>query len=277
MGTDQKLAVRGCPGMKGGLCLLVLLLASTAALPVEDGVGEALPMGMGLDAFIQESGLSTLAAGGNGPYTFGGTLQHVANRFCTEFVKKSGTGPVFCEELVLLQHKWIDADTTGQKDGFTKVMGGLIGHYCPDVESTETARCLVLQLLSKAVPATLKWSLEKKSYYQMTKDVASHYCKKLGPNDVFCPLMEAVPKHFFHAVMAGKDTDFKSYMGKLNAHYCNGPALHVADKRCTIFQLMEASLPNIIPGTGNAMDDDNRHAEPKGTGGNVPSLDGMDP
>merc|ERR1711871_89873 len=214
---------------------------------------------------------------GNGPYTFGGTLQHVANRFCTEFVKKSGTGPVFCQELVLLQHKWIDADTTGQKDGFTKVMGGLIGHYCPDVESTETARCLVLQLLSKAVPATLKWSLEKKSYYQMTKDVASHYCKKLGPNDVFCPLMEAVPKHFFHAVMAGKDTDFKSYMGKLNAHYCNGPALHVADKRCTIFQLMEASLPNIIPGTGNAMDDDNRHAEPKGTGGNVPSLDGMDP
>ena len=360
--TDQKLAVRGCPGMKGGLCLLVLLLASTAALPVEDGVGEALPMGESSSrsespvvhaifdlntchrvwstrppstcgaakpaahfefaemplcharrhgAGCLYSGVWLVHARGRRerPVHLWGhptgaiclllprrrnlvctccqpawrvhsrnlSLQHVANRFCTEFVKKSGTGPVFCEELVLLQHKWIDADTTGQKDGFTKVMGGLIGHYCPDAESTETARCLVLQLLSKAVPATLKWSLEKKSYYQMTKDVASHYCKKLGPNDVFCPLMEAVPKHFFHAVMAGKDTDFKSYMGKLNAHYCNGPALHVADKRCTIFQLMEASLPNIIPGTGNAMDDDNRHAEPKGTGGNVPSLDGMDP
>merc|ERR1711871_447575 len=177
MGRSES-AVRGCPGMKGGLCLLVLLLASTAALPVEDGVGEALPMGMGLDAFIQESGLATLAAGGNGPFTFAGTLQHVANRFCTEFVHKDSQAPVFCEELVWLQHKWIDADTSGDKEGFTKAMGQLQGHWCPDAAATASARCLVLQLLSKAVPTTLKWSLEKKGYYQMTKDVSRHFCTK---------------------------------------------------------------------------------------------------
>ena len=197
----------------------------------------------------------------------------MANRFCTEFVKQSGTGPVFCNELVLLQHKWIDADTSGDKDPFEKVMGGMIGHYCTDPASTETARCLVLQLLAKAVPATLKWNIEKKGYYQMTEDVARFYCKKVGPNDVFCPLMEALPKHFFRSVQAGKETKFKKYLDQLNTHYCAGAARHPADKRCVIFKLMTAALPVIIPATGNAMDDDNRHHIPKGTGGDVPAND----
>ena len=88
-------------------------------------------------------------------------LQHVANRFCTEYTKpvsatppcitpacaadsplglQVGIGPTYCSELVLLQQKWIEADNSGERDAFMTYLGQLTGHYCPDAAATETSR-----------------------------------------------------------------------------------------------------------------------------------------
>jgi len=250
--------------------LVVATLSLAVALPMEDGPANELSEG-GVMSLIQESGLATLAKGGDGPFTFQGTLQHVVNRFCTEYTKQVGEGPTYCSELVLLQHKWIQADATGEKEPFTKYLGALAGHYCPDHKATETSRCLVLQLLGKAVPATLKWNAEKKGYYQMTIDVASHFCKKLGKEELFCPLLKALSKHFFTAVNTGDGVKYTKYVQDLEDHYCKGAVRHSPDQRCSILPLMHTSIPSLELQLQPA--NPSRHHMPAGTNGNVPAVD----
>lgn len=255
-----------------GLTALLVLCASAAALPAQETQGSELgPLDDGITALVDETGLASRAGLPDGPFSFQGTLQHVANRFCTEFTSTEASGQVYCDELVLLQHKWIDADTTGDKTEFTKFLGQLTGHHCPDAKASETAKCLVLQLLSKAVPATLKWSSERKIYYQMTKDVASHYCKKLGKMNIFCPLLNALPKHFFRAVMDSDTTKYNDYVVRLQDHFCKGIARHDEDQRCSVLPLLLQSLPEVVDMQTGV--DPSRHHTPSGTGGDVPAVD----
>lgn len=253
---------------KSLLALSVVLTVATC-LPMESGAAGELSEGE-LTSFIQESGLATFTEA-KGPFTFAGTLQHVANRFCTEYTKPVGIGPTYCSELVLLQQKWIEADNSGERDAFMTYLGQLTGHYCPDAAATETSRCLVLQLLTKAVPATLKWNAEKKGYYQMTRDVATHYCKKLGKQQLFCPLLKALSKHFFDAVNTGDSKKYKKYIADLETHYCEGSVRNKPDQRCSILPLMKSAVPDLELVIQPA--DPSRHHTPAGTNGNVPAVD----
>lgn len=185
------------------------------------------------------------ATQGANPYTFAGTLQHVANRFCVERVQKEGKGNLFCKELVALQKQWIVSESTGEVHKFNGYLGSLTGHYCPDAAATKDGRCLVLSLLTKAVPADLKWNADRKRYLQLTKDVAKHYCKVHGEAELFCPLVRGLKKHYFQAVNVQDSTKYEKYLKSLQKHYCVGAQTHKPDERCNIFPLLQKGLPSM--------------------------------
>lgn len=205
-------------------------------------------------------------------YTFAGTLQHVANRFCTERSKAYGNGAIFCNELVALQHKWIDASQLGEIKPFTQLLGTMTGHFCPTKEATGDARCLVLSLLTRAVPTELNWNADRKRYLQMTKDVAAHYCDKHGENDLVCPLMRALNTHYYHAVMTKEADKYVEFVQKMNKHYCsNGPETHPADDRCSILPLLLKAMPEMSEKSPDGEVLVDRHALPNS--GDVPPID----
>jgi len=179
-------------------------------------------------------------------YTYAGTLQHVTNRFCTEREHKHGSGQIFCNELIAMQHSWIDAESKGTTQKYTRFLGYLMGHYCPDMDATRDARCLVLSLLTKSIPTDLKWNPDRKRYLQLTVDLGKHYCKVHGPKELFCPLIKALRNHYFHAVVNQDETSYMSYVKSLQDHYCVGEVNHPADERCNIFPLLMQALPKMM-------------------------------
>lgn len=176
-------------------------------------------------------------------YTYAGTLQHVTNRFCTEREHKHGSGQIFCNELQAMQHSWIDAEALGNTQKYSKFVGFLMGHYCPDMDATRDARCLVLSLLTKGIPNDLKWNPDKKRYLQLTADLGKHYCKVHGDKKLFCPLVKALRDHYFKAVTLNDNTRYLAYVKSLQKHYCTGDVEHAPDERCSIFPLLLQALP----------------------------------
>lgn len=182
--------------------------------------------------------------------TFAGTMERVVSRFCTERLPGKEMGDVFCNELIALQSGWVNAEAKGTMGGFTKLMGMMQGHYCPQKTSAEEdAKCMVVTLLREGIPINLKWNSERKRYLQLTKDVGKHFCKLHGENALFCPLMKALRMHFFHAVTRQDSSSFKTYLTKLNAHYCTEgkDTRHPADERCSMFPLLLHALPEMTP------------------------------
>jgi len=257
-----------------------LAIALAEALPVEnrarDHQGELMALvdladqatGPQAENNPEDAEEAAAAAGESGNpdlLSFAGTLQHVANRFCTERERKYGNGAIFCNELVGLQHKWIDASSLGNIEPFTRLLGVMSGHFCPTQKATEDSRCLVLSLLTRAVPADLKWNADRKRYLQMTKDLGSHYCQLHGTEDdkLVCPLMQALHSHYFDAVMTRDDSKYVAYVNKLNDHYCKGEELnHGEDARCNIFPLVLQALPALPAKDLHEKVHENRHAHP---------------
>lgn len=260
---------------------LALLAAAVGSIPVEDPAhGDLVSLVELADVATGSPQQLDVGAGKEeGPgaakrFTFAGTLQHVTNRFCTEREKKYGNGAIFCNELIGLQHKWVDATALGKMSAFTRLLGVMSGHFCPTKKATEDARCLVLSLLTKAVPAGLRWNADRKRYLQMTKDVGKHYCSKYGDSDLFCPLVRALKNHYFNAVMTQNDEKYVAYVHKLSDHYCVGPEIrHTADERCNIFPLLLKAVPAMDGKTidGEVLED--RHTSTKVNGGDVPAVD----
>jgi len=256
------------------LALVAVLAEVSVGLPQLDGTadyGEII-------ALVDETTGAELGSQA-GKLTYAGTLQHVANRFCTEREKKKGTGAVFCGELVALQHSWVDGEAMGTLHKYIQVLGMMQGHYCPDSKSTENAKCLVLSLLSKAIPVNLKWNVDTKRYLQMVEDVGKHYCKVHGEEALFCPLMKSLKKHFFEGVVTQDSSGFKKYVESLHAHYCaKGQSHnHPADERCNIFPLLLQALPvmNAATEQGKVLENGGagQHVTPGDPPGNVPAVD----
>jgi len=228
----------------------------------------------------ETTGISEAETEAGKKYTYAGTLQHVANRFCTEREKKEGRGEVFCNELVALQHTWVDGEAMGTLHKYTELIGTMQGHYCPNSKAaTRNAKCLVLTLLTKAIPANLKWNAERKRYLQLMEDIGAHYCKVHGDHHLFCPLMKSLKKHFFDAVAVQDSTQFKKYVESLNEHYCaKGQEInHPADERCNIYPLLLQALPAMGADTtdGKVLENGGagQHATPGDPPGNVPAVD----
>jgi len=217
-------------------------------------------------------------------YTYAGTLQHVANRMCSERTKKKGAGGLFCQELIALQKTWVSAEARGDLHSYTGYLGQLKGHYCPDSKSTQKAKCLITTMLVKAVPAQLRWNADRKRYLQLTKDVATHYCAVHGEHRLFCPLMKSLQKHFFEAVMT-TDADKYSHLVKhMKEHYCDGPDAieHPADERCSIFPLLLKAIPTIdkseVNNDAKVLENGGvgAHNTPGTPAANVPGVDAKD-
>lgn len=256
--------------------LVVLAVAGCGALPQ---LGDE-PSEYGVVTLVEEAVGDMEASGEQAAeqdvkLTYAGTLQHVVNRFCTERVKKKGA--IFCDEMVALQNSWVDAEGQGTMDSFTKLLGMMQAHYCPKRTSTDDARCLVLTLLEKGIPVSLKWNANRKRYLQLTKDIAAHYCKMHGENALFCPLMKALKTHYFNAVVRHDGTRFVKYVTSLKQHYCDSEARmgHPADERCNIFPLLLHAMPGMGKQSidGKVLSNTGKHATPGDPPGNVPAVD----
>merc|ERR1711871_119556 len=215
-------------------------------------------------------------------YTYADTLQHVANRFCTERRKRRGKGAVFCREIIGMQSTWIQAEKTGDIERYSGLLGMMRGHYCPTEKHINEARCLIMTLLGKGIPTNLRWNPERKRYLQLTSDVADHYCTIHGEGDMFCPLMKGLKKHFYEAVLYREAKGYVKYIKNLQNHYCSprNEVEHPADERCNILPLLLKGLPELkgtpedsVQGQVLANGGVGMHAMPGIPEGNVPAID----
>jgi hypothetical protein len=170
----------------------------------------------------------------------------MADKYCTEYRKPLGKGPIFCSMMAALQEKWADAEALGDTKAYMKYLGAITGHWCGTAYRKETYRCRALMKMEKAVPTKLKWSPARKRFLQLTKDVAKHYCKQHGHKDVFCPLLGGLAEHYFEAVNNRNAAKFKKFVSHMHKAYCTGNKSgkgYPTDGRCSIFPYLERAVP----------------------------------
>jgi len=171
-------------------------------------------------------------------------LEEMANKYCVEYNSKVGAGMVLCKEIQGLQMSWAEADAKGDTTQYMKVLGSYVGHFCGTPTLNDQDTCKVFKYMRDAVPTELKWSGARKRYLQMTKDVSKHFCSAHGDNDLFCALSKGLQHHYFDAVNERKRSSFLKFVENLDTHYCKTKIpRHPADGRCSIFPLLQKSLP----------------------------------
>merc|ERR1712070_849160 len=66
------------------------------------------------------------------------TLQMMADKYCTEYRRPLGKGPIFCSMMAALQEKWADAEALGDTKAYMKYLGAITGHWCGTAYRKET-------------------------------------------------------------------------------------------------------------------------------------------
>jgi len=183
------------------------------------------------------------------------SLHHVYKHYCSS---EDSSHPTYICMLMdgLVKNYEYSLHKSKENWEFKHYLKHLKQDFCvKGAEEGYDKRCRVIPMLENGLPMSgndeTRLYHEQNEFLKATQDVVGHFCFEMTPS-AFCQLAHGFVRQYIRAVAAHENTNFLSYLGNMENHFCAGDSDKNAQK-CKMFPVLRKGIPGSGLGAREAL------------------------